>query len=265
MGDVQGIGLRGKGMSGGGLPQFSQEEIMSNLLSASEERDDEEPEIAANITQQMLHMELEPLPRSMRSRFRDIVERLAPKNFIEVGAGIGNLSAWFHDIWTDGFHPEKYAMVDEGQRFGVILQRIVERFDASSWCYVRVGPWESMTSEATAWMAANASTPEAARTGAPLPVPADVIVVNSDWRSQVEDIERSIGLLRLGGVLLTPEPLVPSADVGNYTPGKPETVEQQRVEVFNHWIRLIQEWSPNHAIGMVEVSGGTIVAIRRLQ
>ena len=80
-------------MSGGGLPQFSQEEIMSNLLSASEERDDQEPEIAANITQQMLHMELEPLPRSMRSRFRDVVERLAPKNFIEVGAGIGNLSA----------------------------------------------------------------------------------------------------------------------------------------------------------------------------
>jgi predicted O-methyltransferase YrrM len=264
-GDVQGIGLRGKGMSGGGLPQFSQEEIMSNLLSASDERGDEEPDIAANITQQMLHMELEPLPRSMRSRFRDVVERLAPKRIIEVGAGIGNLSAWFHDIWEDGFHPEKYAMVDEGQRFGVILQRIVDRFDASSWCYVRVGSWDSMTSEATAWMAANASTLEAARSGAPLPVPADVIVVNSDWRSQVDDVEKSISLLRPGGVLLTPEPLVPSSDVGSYDAGKPETDEQQRVEVFNQWIRLIQEWTPNHAIGMVEVTGGTIVAIRRIQ
>ena len=73
----------------GGLPQFSQEEIMSSLLAASE-LGDEEPEIAANITQQMLHMELEPLSRSMRARLRDIVVRLAPIHFIEVGAGIGH-------------------------------------------------------------------------------------------------------------------------------------------------------------------------------
>ena len=44
----------------GGLPLFSQEEIMAALLAASE-NGDQDPEIAANITQQMLHMELEPL------------------------------------------------------------------------------------------------------------------------------------------------------------------------------------------------------------
>ncbi|MEC9118106.1 MAG: hypothetical protein VX854_01090, partial [Candidatus Thermoplasmatota archaeon] len=104
-------------MDGGGLPQFSQEDIMTALLSESKERDQEEPEIAANITQQMLHMELEPLPRSMRSRFRDIVERLSPNRLIEVGAGIGHLSAWFHDIWVDSKHPESYVMIEEGNRF----------------------------------------------------------------------------------------------------------------------------------------------------
>ena len=248
----------------GGLPQFSQEEIMSSLLAASE-LGDEEPEIAANITQQMLHMELEPLSRSMRARLRDIVVRLAPSHFIEVGAGIGQLSAWFHDAWEDGEHPNYYAMVDEGQRFGVILQRVVERYSATDWCHVRVGPWDTMVSESIAWLAANASMPEEARSGSILPVPADVVLVNTDWRSQVKDLEKAFQLLRPGGVLLTPEPLVPSSDVGDYPEGEPQNDAQMRVEVFNHWIRLVQQWSTEHAIGIVEVKGGSIVAIRRLK
>ena len=247
----------------GGLPLFSQEEIMASLLAASE-NGDQEPEIAANITQQMLHMELEPISRSMRARLRDIVVRLAPDHFIEVGAGIGQLSAWFHDAWEDGGAPKSYAIVEEGQRFGVILQRVVERFSASDWCHVRVGPWDTMVSESIAWIAANASMPVEARSGSILPVPADVILVNTDWRGQVKDVERGFELLRPGGVLLTPEPLVPSSDVGDYPEGQPQNDAQMRVEVFNHWIRLIQGWSSEHAIGIVEVKGGSIVAIRRL-
>ena len=262
--DIQIVGMVAVDMDGGGLPQFSQEDIMTALLSGSQERSQEEPEIAANITQQMLHMELDPLPRSMRSRFRDIVERLSPKKIIEVGAGIGHLSAWFHDIWEDSPHPESYVMVEEGNRFGVILQRIVERFDASSWCSVKVGSWDSMSSEATAWLAANASTPEAARTGEPLPVPADVIIVHSDWKSQVQDVEKALSLVRLGGVVLTPEPLVPTADVGDYPTGKPTNEQQMRVEVFNQWISCMKEWNEKQAVGFTEVGGGTIVAVRRL-
>ncbi len=251
-------------MDGGGLPQFSQEDIMSALLSASADRSEKEPEIAANITQQMLHMELDPLPRSMRSRFRDIVERLSPDRIIEVGAGIGHLSAWFHDIWVDSEHPESYVMVEEGNRFGVILHRIVERFDADSWCTVKVGSWDSMASEATAWLAANASTPEAARTGSPLPVPADVIIVHSDWKAQVKNVENALALVRLGGVVLTPEPLVPTADVGEYPSGKPTNDQQMRVEVFNQWIHCMKDWNETQAVGFTEVGGGTLVAIRRL-
>ena len=70
--EIQSCWVRGVVMDGGGLPQFSQEDIMTALLSESKERDQEEPEIAANITQQMLHMELDPLPRSMRARFRAV-------------------------------------------------------------------------------------------------------------------------------------------------------------------------------------------------
>ena len=260
---VQGQRTGAFGMDGG-LPQFSQEEIMTALLAGSE-RGGEEPEIAANITQQMLHMELEPLSRSMRARLRDIVVRLEPDHFIEVGAGIGQLSAWFHDAWEDGSHPKSYAMVEEGQRFGVILQRVVERFSAADWCNVRVGPWDTMVSESIAWLAANASMPEEARSGSILPVPADVVLVNTDWRVQVKDVENAFELLRLGGVLLTPEPLVPSSDVGDYPEGEPQNDAQIRVEVFNHWIRLIQRWSAEHAVGIAEVTGGSVVAIRRLK
>ena len=262
--EIQSSWVTGVIMDGGGLPQFSHEDIMTALLSESQDRDQEEPEIAANITQQMLHMELDPLPRSMRSRFRDIVERLSPNRLIEVGAGIGHLSAWFHDIWVDSEHPESYVMIEEGNRFGVILQRIVDRFDANSWCSVYVGSWESMSSEATAWLAANASTPEAARTGALLPVPADVVIVHSDWRGQVQDVVNALSLVRLGGVVLTPEPLVPTADVGDYPSGKPSNDQQMRVEVFNQWISHMKDWSENQAVGFTEVGGGTIVAIRRL-
>ena len=121
-----------------------------------------------------------------------------------------------------------------------------------------------MSSEATAWLAANASTPEVARTGAPLPVPADVIVVHSDWRGQVQDVLNALSLVRLGGVVLTPEPLVPTADVGDYPKGKPTNDQQIRVEVFNQWIRHMKDWNENQAVGFTEVGGGTIVAIRRL-
>ena len=55
-----------------GLPQMSEEEMFSLLLSDDVERDDSEPAIAAGIGEQMLHMSLRPLPRSMRARIRDI-------------------------------------------------------------------------------------------------------------------------------------------------------------------------------------------------
>ena len=80
-----------------GLPQMSEEEMFSLLLSDDVERDDSEPAIAAGIGEQMLHMSLRPLPRSMRARIRDISSRIPAKNAVLIGGGIGHLSAWLLD------------------------------------------------------------------------------------------------------------------------------------------------------------------------
>ena len=59
-----------------GLPQMSEREMFENLLGEDSERDGEEPAIAARIGEQMLHMNLQPLPRSTRVRIRDIISRI---------------------------------------------------------------------------------------------------------------------------------------------------------------------------------------------
>ena len=87
------------GDSGFGLPQMSEREMFDRLLSEDSVRDDSEPAIAAGIGEQMLHMSLRPLPRSMRARIRDICARVPARNAVLIGGGIGHLSAWLLDLW----------------------------------------------------------------------------------------------------------------------------------------------------------------------
>ena len=68
-----------------GLPQMSEREMFEMLLSEDNSRTSDEPEIAANIGEQMLHMGLSPLSRSIRTRIRDICSRIPAKNVILVG------------------------------------------------------------------------------------------------------------------------------------------------------------------------------------
>ena len=70
---------------------------LASLLAKDPSQPRKEPEIAANISTQLKHMELSALPLSMMRRIRDISHRIKPKIVIEVGAGIGNLSAWLFD------------------------------------------------------------------------------------------------------------------------------------------------------------------------
>ena len=53
-----------------GLPTMSQREMFEQLLGEDESRSASEPEIAAAIGEQMIHMDLRPLPRSIRKRRR---------------------------------------------------------------------------------------------------------------------------------------------------------------------------------------------------
>ena len=52
--------------NGTGLPQMSDSDVMAILLSEDLERDQSEPEIASSIGEQMLHMDIPLLPRSVR-------------------------------------------------------------------------------------------------------------------------------------------------------------------------------------------------------
>ena len=74
-----------------GLPTMSQKEMFEQLLGDDESRSDSEPEIAAAIGEQMIHMDLRPLPRSIRKRLRDITGRIPARNVVIIGGGIGNI------------------------------------------------------------------------------------------------------------------------------------------------------------------------------
>ena len=84
--------------TGKGLPQMSDSDVMSRLLSENLDRDQSEPEVASSIGEQMLHMDIPLLPRSVRARIRDVCSRIEPRNATLVGGGIGHLSAWLFDL-----------------------------------------------------------------------------------------------------------------------------------------------------------------------
>ena len=153
---------------GFGLPQMSEAEMLERLLSGDSGRSDKEPEIASSIGEQMLLMGLRTMPRSLRVRIRDITSRVPLGNAILVGGGIGHLSAWLFDLWcaepTDekqsiDLKPDSFIIVEEGARFGVIIDRLIKRYNAETWSRVVAKPWSEITAEVTSWSAAAASLP----------------------------------------------------------------------------------------------------------
>ena len=120
------------GTGGFGLPQMSEREMFEKLLSEDSDYSDNEPVIAANIGEQMLHMDLIPLTRSFRVRIRDITSKIPAKNVVLVGGGIGHLAAWLLDLWTGDpanppveprSRPESFRIIEPAGKFGVIIDR----------------------------------------------------------------------------------------------------------------------------------------------
>jgi len=257
------------GSGGVGLPSFSESDLMAALLAEDTARSAAEPEIAAGIVEQMLHMEMQPLPRSIRVRIRDVVARVEPGSVVEVGAGIGHLSAWLYDLWNEESAPETYVMVEEGSRFAVVLKRLTDRHGSPEWSKLFVSPWLTLAAESLAVSAISASLegqfipPSDDSSTTSLVLPIDAIIVHPSASGTVSNIEAALPLLSVGGILLTPEPLVPSADVGEPVPGASLTKGQAQVAEFNAWISLVKNCETTHSIGFVECTGGTLVAFRR--
>ena len=241
---------------------LSIEDALAALLAKNPDQPKDEPEVASSIGAQLEHMELDSMPTSLRRRIRDIIARVQPKRVCEVGSGIGHLSAWLVDHWSNNSPPEHYDMIEAGGKFGVILTRLLRRYDAEDWAHVRVGEFESLCAELDSWQAANTTTDEvAATTSPPLRAPYEIIIVDVGDIGRVATIKRSLELLVPGGLILTAEPEVPVDDVGEIPETGPENADQARVAAFNEWTQFISEISQTNPVGFVPLFGGTLVGI----
>ncbi len=237
---------------------------MAALLSKNPDLVREEPDVAASIGAQLEHMELESMPTSVRRRIRDVVSRVEPTRMCEIGSGIGHLSAWLFDHWEGNAHPEHFDMIEAGGKFGVILTRLIRRFNAEDWAHVRVGDFESMRAENDSWNAANTTIGEVAATSSPpLWSPYEIAIVDVGEAGKVNAIRGALELVIPGGLILTSEPEVPSADVGDIPASGPLNPEQERVVAFNEWTQYITEIANTHTVGFVPLFEGTLVGIIR--
>ena len=258
---------------GGGieLPQTSEREMFDRLLSEDSERGDSEPAIAAGIGEQMLHMDLRPLPRSVRARIRDIAARVPAKNALLIGGGIGHLAAWLLDLWCGDPanppeqpppRPDSFRIVEPGGKFGVIIDRLIRRHGAESWTQIIAKPWQEVAAEAASWSAATAALP-VSKPPSQLPPSLDLVVIDVPESERPSTASAAFDMLSPGGVLLVQEPEVPTGDVGVAEAGSEPTPAQRKVESFNSWIGFVKQVSESHSLGFVELAGGTLAVLRR--
>ncbi len=219
------------------------EELLAAVLAADKELSRDEPEVAANIGKQLEHMGLTTWSISVRRRIRDAIARLEPKHIIQTGSGIGHLSAWILDHFEGSEGLEKFQIVEEGNRFAVILTRLCQRYDSVP-TSIAVGAPSLLTSELKAWQISKIGD-------APIIESADAIIVEAPLERLADDISCMLPLLNQNGVLFTTEPDPPVGDR-----------EEDDIEVvaFNKWMDLIRDTNETHHLAFAPLFGGTIVA-----
>jgi|TARA_B110000495_G_scaffold155396_1_gene138713 hypothetical protein len=219
------------------------DEILAALLTASKDLSRDEPEVAKNIGLQLEHMGLSTWSISVRRRIRDAISRLEPKNVIQTGAGIGHLSAWLFDHFEQVEGIENFQMIEDGNRFAVILKRLSQRYSSVSSSIV-VGSPALLCGELKAW--------NISKTGdSPILPNADAIIVDAPMTKLASDVKAMLPILNPNGVLFTVEPTPP---VGDRTEDDPEVVG------FNNWMDLIRSSNETHHLAFVPLFGGSIVA-----
>jgi predicted O-methyltransferase YrrM len=233
---------------------LSKDEVLSSILSPDPNRNRDEPAIAANISAQLSHMGLDTWSISVIRRLRDAVGRMKPDRIIEVGGGIGHRSAWIYDlIDQDDWQPTRYDIIENGAKFGVIIHRLMTRYEAQSWTKIVVGELNSLLAQTNAWSAASKSGIEVG--DSPIQSQAEVIIVDSNGKNVANTVKQMLPMLAKGGVLFTVEPLVPAGDVDEN-----DEAGMAIVEGFNSWINLIQSANETHYIAFNPLFGGTLVA-----
>lgn len=231
----------------------SKADVLPFILSKDSDMPRDEPQIAANISEQLQHMGLSTWSQSVIRRLRNSIHKLKPKRIIEVGAGIGHRSAWLYDLFTEDSVPERYDLVEQGAKFAVILHRLMTRYEAEDWTNIVVGEIPSLVAETSAWSAASATGLEVG--DSPLGVDSDVIIVDSKIEDLAEHIEILLPLLGDGGVLFTCEPPVPAGDIDEN-----DEEMMKHVNGFNSWIELITKTQETHYVAFSPLFEGVLVA-----
>lgn len=231
----------------------SERDAFAWLLSENIELGEEEPKIAAAISEQLAHMELTSHDEFTLRRIRDVAIRHDPKKIIEVGGGIGHLTAWLLDAFSSKVHKPEYTIVEGGNKFAAILLRLTQRFNASDWVRVSGMRFQELAGESKAWLLSNqallnSNSMEA--TGAPASLPADLIIIDVGELEQVECIQESLPLLSKNGLILTVEPNVPF-----------EGASEEESNRFQLWMDLIRDIQETYRIGFVPLKKTTLVAI----
>lgn len=233
---------------------LSKDDVLSSLLSPDGNRSRDEPAIAANISAQLEHMGLDTWSISVIRRLRDAIGRIKPDRIIEIGGGIGHRSAWIFDlIEQDDWQPSRFDIVENGAKFGVIIHRLMTRYEAEDWTKVVIGELDSLLAETNAWSAASKSGIEVG--DSPIQPQAEVIIVDCIAAKRAHQVSQMLPLLAKGGVLFTEEPLVPAGDVD-----ESDKNAMALVDGFNSWIELIRSATNTHHIAFNPLFGGTLVA-----
>ena len=219
------------------------EDVLAAILAADKELSRDEPEVAANIGKQLEHMGLSTWSISVRRRLRDAIARVEPKSIIQTGAAIGHLTAWILDYFDGKDGLEKFQIIEEGNRFAVILTRLCQRYSEVPTNIV-VGAPSLLTSELKAWNISKVGDP-------PILEKADVIIVDAPMERLAEDVGSMLPLLNKNGVLFTVEPEPPVGD---------REEDDTEVVGFNKWMDLIRDSNETHHIAFAPLFGGTIVA-----
>ena len=143
--------------------------------------------------------------------------------------------------------------MEQGAKFGVILHRLLTRYEAASWSKIIVDDFATLCAEEKAWKLTTASGVGADERR--LAEQYDAIIIDSPLARFSIDLVHALELLSNNGVLYTIEPETP---VGEYD--ELDDDGKAKVDGFNMWIEFIQKSQLTHHIAFVPLFGGTIVA-----
>lgn len=238
---------------------FSAEvESLDEIVSMHPGQPREQPLISENIHEQLKHMELSSWSISVHRRLRDAISRIRPEHVLEFGGQIGHRTSWLFDLIERGqWSPEQYFIIEEGPKFGVILKRLIQRYQHNDFTRVVIQNPMKYIEEHRLWNRTQLINNEIEEQKFLSKV--DCILVDSSIEQHVEIVEQSLKLLSQSGYLFTVEPDIPTDDLDTELPEV-----QERISMFNLWIKLIRDASDEYEIGFTPLHEGTLVVFRKM-